>query len=144
MLPRVKFFLLITLHAICTAEYTNIQDYPGFSQLRTCAQCSLSCDGFSTLFTLMGCSDWNCVCNNFDVAMSSASAFALQECSRTQDVSSATSVLNGFCYQLPSSIVKVITPVTPTAFIPSYTTPTVGGGSDGGHATGMSNMKLSD
>ena len=112
---KKRLLLLLSTHlAICQAGYTNIEQYPGFDLLRQCAQCSLSCSSMSALQILMGCENWNCVCGNFDAAMSSASKFVMEECTRTQDVSSATSILNAFCYQL--SAAGSVTPITaPTA-----------------------------
>jgi hypothetical protein len=114
----IRLLLLLSTHlAICQAGYTNIEQYPGFNLLRQCAQCSLSCSSMSALQILMGCENWKCVCGNFDAAMSSASTFVMQECSRTQDVSSATSILNAFCYQLSTAgpVASITTPLVPTA-----------------------------
>jgi hypothetical protein len=63
----------------------------------------------------MGCSNWNCICDNFDAAVTSASALVAEVCSRTADATSATSLLNAFCYQLSTiaSSTAVIGP-TPT------------------------------
>jgi hypothetical protein len=48
--------------------------------------------------------------------MASASMFVMEECTRTQDVSSATSILNAFCYQLSTagSVSLITAPIAPT------------------------------
>lgn len=118
---RIKsIYLLLFLGSqliICEGGYTDITQYPGFDLLRQCARCSLDCDNLSLLLLGMGCKNWNCACDNFDVAISSASVLVMSECTRTQDVTSATSLLNAFCFQLATA--GVTTPatavITPTA-----------------------------
>jgi hypothetical protein len=112
------FPLLFAFLAISLAEYTDIQQFPGYDLLRSCAKCSLGCQGEGlqgALGIAMGCSNWNCICANFDAAVTSASVLVAEVCSRTADATSATSLLNAFCYQLSdvASSTAVLGP-TPT------------------------------
>ena len=93
---------LTTLVTLVTAQLTNPTQLPGFSTLRSCAQNALVCSTciLSGVEGDLGCSNWQCVCNDISVALSAVSLAASAECYNAQDAASATSVLSGFCEQL--------------------------------------------
>jgi hypothetical protein len=91
---------------------TNPTQWPSFTDQRGCAQGVLEW-GYAGVENDIGCSDWTCVCNHFYIAQTSLLEMVFSDWSGgEQDVSSATSILDAFCSQLPG-----VTPVTasPTA-----------------------------
>ena len=110
--------LLGVLVSSALGQLTKVSDWPGIQNLRSCVTCIFQvgfCNGYNVLASL-GCSTWGCVCDHFPDAVNIVSSSASAGCSNTQDIASATSVLNGFCAQL--------TLTTPVA---SITMNTVGG-----------------
>src|SRR5438046_659702 len=77
---------------------TRPSQYPGYDNQRRCVKDTLR---EPTHPSNIGCTDWVCACNHFDVVLSLVSSAALGSSTSAQDVSAATSIINGFCYQLP-------------------------------------------
>lgn len=97
-----------------TAQYTEIAQWPGWSDLQGCVQTAL----YYGLPRAVDCGDWKCVCENLDVATISNSFLASSECSgRQQDIAAETSVLDGFCSQYPgiTTVAAVVTATPPVA-----------------------------
>jgi len=68
---------------------------------RQCGQGAFN--GYGNVEAAIGCDDWTCVCNHFSMAQTSLLALVSSACSSEQDISSATSIFDGFCSQLPIS-----------------------------------------
>ena len=97
MLPAL-YILLFPL-SVNAAVYTRLNDWPGFKDLPECAYYPVE-DG---VFSVLDCGTNVCVCNRFDQALTIVESIASTKSNCPQDyISSATSVLSGFCRQLPS------------------------------------------
>jgi hypothetical protein len=92
---------LTPLVALASAQLTNPSQLPGFSLLCNCAQSALVCNTciLSGVEGHLGCSNWQCVCNDFSVAVGVLSYIAYLRCYDSQYAASATSILSGFCQQ---------------------------------------------
>lgn len=113
--------LFSALLLVVTAQITDPSNWPGFADLRACAQLGLTgarCGptGCSTVEGAIDCEDWVCVCDHFSAAMVALSSIVASYCTSQQDVAAATSILNGFCAQLE------VTPTAPLSPTVLYTT----------------------
>ena len=77
---------------------TRVVDWPGYKSERACVQTALR---QPTSAVYIGCTEYVCGCNHFDVALSLVSSAARESCISAIDVAAATSIIKGFCYQLP-------------------------------------------
>ena len=97
-------FSILALAQLPSLALTIPSQWPGFSSQRLCVQCALggSVCSNNNIEVDIGCGDWKCVCDHFSVAQTSIVSLAISFCSSVdQDVAAATSILDGFCSQLP-------------------------------------------
>jgi len=79
---------------------TDPSQWPGFSNVRICAQDAVTRD--LTYYVGCGLHEWTCICDHFSIAQATLESLAISGCSSdAQDVAAATSILDGFCSQLP-------------------------------------------
>jgi len=127
-LSLITLALLLTFVPFAHGQITRVGDWPGITNLRSCVTCIFQvgfCNGYNVLSSL-GCSTWSCVCDHFPDAMNIVSSSASVGCSNTQDIASATSVLNGFCAQL-----SLTTPVASVSAVNSVPGQGLPGGGQG-------------
>jgi hypothetical protein len=111
------FFLIqfLTMHQT-SAQITDIGQMGGYSDLRNCAKCALSCDSTSlsnlAIQSQMGCQGWLCVCENPVAAYSTLSWIATSACTDPGAAVYPVSILQNFCAQYPGA--PIVT--TPTHF----------------------------
>jgi hypothetical protein len=98
--------ILFIVSCLCVATFgqlpspviTNPTDWPGFSNIRVCAQNAIQ---YSLPYSA-GCGNWTCACEHLSIAQATLLSFVITSCSSdVQDVSGAISILDGFCAQLP-------------------------------------------
>ena len=109
--------LVIALTAAATAgvsakTITRVVDWPGYKTERACVQTALR---QPTSAVYIGCTEYVCACNHFDVALSLVSSAARETCISANDVAAATSIIKGFCYQFPGVTASI--PVCNLAFV---------------------------
>jgi hypothetical protein len=114
-----RLVICVLVATLCAGQYTDIDQFPSFELLRSCAQLPTEdADDGPILEYLIGCETggWVCACDNFGAAESAVASYVFQACSDTADVASATSVLNAFCAQYPlTTSLAIITSPTQNA-----------------------------
>src|SRR5215471_14095471 len=82
-----------------TAFVSRIPDWPNYPSLPQCAKQAL---GFIGVFSVLHCNVPVCVCDRYSEGLSIVESLAATKFNcPASGVSSATSVLSGFCHQLP-------------------------------------------
>ena len=113
-------FLFVTFFLLASATTNDPRNFPGFADLEICAKeglvgcpaLNMSCSVVS-LPSQLGCTNWVCVCDNLPSAVIQASSDVASACtSNSVQISSATSLLNGFCEQLPTSATRHVSAST--------------------------------
>ena len=114
----IAFLSMPILAQLPSITVTDPSQWPGFSTIRGCAQVAITDD----LEYDVDCGDWTCVCDHLSIAQATLESLAISLCSsNAQDVAAATSILNGFCSQLPG-----VTDVQPLPMVTASTTPLAG------------------
>jgi len=101
------FFSILFLYssAVYAKTITRIVDWPGYNTERACVQTALR---EPTSAVYIGCRDYVCGCNHFDVALSLVSSAARESCSSNRDVEDATGIIKGFCAQFPGVTATIV------------------------------------
>jgi hypothetical protein len=88
------------------------EDMPNWENMNGCSQIMYL--GATQLINVLECGTWLCVCEHFPQAMSAAQSLASSYCgtSDTQDIASATSVLNALCYSISATVSEPAGPTT--------------------------------
>ena len=113
-------FLIFVRTSFCrstsvTSAFTDPTQWPGYAVQRVCGS-----EVFSSLGDLVGCPNWPCVCNHFYLAQSTASSLAKALCSgNKQDIQAVSSIIDGFCHQLPSVTMHIPFPTVPVTATPA-------------------------
>src|SRR5579859_7015468 len=104
MLRLTIIFFSVYLTAVSARTITRVVDWPGYKTERACVQTALR---EPTSAVYIGCKEYVCACNHFDVALSLVSSVARESCTSDRDVADATSIIKGFCYQFPGVTVSI-------------------------------------
>ena len=104
MISFFRRFLVVTIFILASAQITDPASYPGYADLELCAKSAISgctaCN-YSGVRSVLECSNWICVCDNYASAVKIVSSEAVSSCTNNSvQVTSATSILNAFCSQL--------------------------------------------
>jgi hypothetical protein len=123
------FLVLLAVILLARALITDPADYPGWTDLQVCAKAAYTgCIGCTDgIWNVIGCSSWNCACDDFAGAMSALSSGAASACSTDPaQVTSATSIFSAFCAQLLATPTGSSTPTTVPTRVITPTTVTTG------------------
>jgi hypothetical protein len=120
MISVFRRFLVVTIFVLALAQTTDPASYPGYADLELCAKSAISgctaCD-YNGVRSVLKCSNWICVCDNYASAVKIVSSAVVSLC--TDDlvqVTSATSILNAFCSRL---LATLSTPILTTTTGPT-------------------------
>jgi len=96
------------------AQVSTIVAWPGYKDLRSCAQCPIWCGSWGgTVYTALGCTTDSCLCNHLRDALRIVSSLAVSSsCTGQNDIASATSIVSAFWAQLPGVNINPDLPVS--------------------------------
>jgi hypothetical protein len=135
--PLLMIALTAATAGVSAKTITRVVDWPGYKTERACVQTALR---QPTSAVYIGCTEYVCACNHFDVALSLVSSAARETCISANDVAAATSIIKGFCYQFPgvTASIPVCKPHAPLcSYMPERGWGVVGRDVDGRRPRGL-------